>query len=72
MIYTERITINGKLFVRTWSDTHYIERDGIRYTEAIDPADLVRTYAETDEALPELTAEEALNIIMGGVSNETI
>lgn len=72
MIYTERITINGRAFVRTWSDTHYIERDGIRYAEAIDPADLARTYTETDEELPELTAEEALNIILGGVGNETV
>ena len=27
------------------------ERDGVRYSEAIDPAELGRTYTETDEAI---------------------
>ncbi len=66
MIVTENLTIGGRSFVRTYSDTHYIERDGCLYTEAIDPAELGRTYAESAEALPELTDEEALNIILGG------
>ena len=66
MIRTESATTNGKVFVRTYSNTHYIERDGIRYSEAIDPAELGRTYTESEEELPELTAEEALAIIMGG------
>lgn len=66
MILTENMTINGKLFARTYSDTHYIARDGILYTEAIDPVDLGRTYTESAEELPDLTAEEILGIIMGG------
>lgn len=46
MIYTEKITINGKAFVKTWSDTSMVERDGVAYHEAIDPADSGRTYTE--------------------------
>lgn len=66
MIKTENITVNRKAFVRTYSDTHYIERDGIRYAEAIDPVELGRTYTESTEELPELSAEEALGIMLGG------
>lgn len=52
MIKTESLTINGKSFVRTYSDSGYmVERDGIRYSEAIDPAELNRTYTETDEPI---------------------
>jgi hypothetical protein len=50
MIKTEEIIINGKLFVRTYSDSGYlVERDGVRYSEAIDPVEFGRTYTETDE-----------------------
>lgn len=52
MIQTENITINGRQMTRTYSDSgHYIQRDGIQYAEAIDPAELGRTYTETDEAI---------------------
>ena len=52
MIVTESMTINGKSFIRTFSDSGYmVERDGIRYSEAIDPAELNRTYTETDEPI---------------------
>ena len=52
MIKTESMTINGKSFVRTHSDSGYmVERDGVRYSEAIDPAELNRTYTETDEPI---------------------
>ena len=37
MIHTETITINGKQYDRTYSDTCYIERDGAQYAEAVDP-----------------------------------
>lgn len=48
MIATENLTIGGKSFVKTYSDTGYmIERDGVRYSEAIDPFGLDRTYTET-------------------------
>jgi len=37
---------------RTYSDLGMmIERDGVRYSEAIDPAELGRVYAETDEPI---------------------
>ena len=52
MIKTESLTINGKSFVRTYSDSGYmVERDGIRYSEAIDPAEFDRQYTETDEPI---------------------
>lgn len=52
MIKTESLTINGKSFIRTYSSTGYmIERDGIRYSEAIDPAEFNRVYTETDELI---------------------
>ena len=61
MIVTEDMTINGREFVKTYSDSGYmIERDGIRYSEAIDPAEFSRTYTETDELAysDEATAED--------------
>lgn len=49
MIRTENITINGKDFIRTYSDSGFmIERDGVQYDEAVDPIGLGRTYTETD------------------------
>lgn len=52
MIKTESMTINGKAFIRTFSDSGYmVERDGVRYGEAIDPAELNRQYTETDEPI---------------------
>jgi hypothetical protein len=58
MIKTEELTINGKVFIRTYSDSGYmVERDGVRYGEAIDLAELNRVYLETDEPTePELYA----------------
>ena len=52
MIKTENLTINNRAFVRTYSDSGFlVERDGVRYSEAIDPAELGRTYTETDEPI---------------------
>ena len=52
MIKTETLTINGKSFIRTYSSSGYmIERDGIRYSEAIDPVEFNRVYTETDEPI---------------------
>lgn len=71
MIKTEKITINGRELTRTYSDSGYmIERDGVRYVEAIDPAEFGRTYVETDE-LAEITDETAAkaaayDILTGG------
>ena len=49
MIRTENITINGKDFIRTYSDSGFmVERDGVQYDEAIDPIEFDRKYTETD------------------------
>lgn len=41
---------DGVVLNRTYSDKGMmIERDGVRYSEAIDPAELNRQYTETDE-----------------------
>lgn len=64
MIVTEfyRTREDGVVLNRTYSDAGMmIERDGVRYAEAIDPAELNRQYTETDEPIEveEATAEEA-------------
>lgn len=42
----------GDGLIRTYSDKAMkIERDGVRYDEAIDPADASRVYTETDEPI---------------------
>ena len=68
-VYMERS--DGVRLVRTYSDEgKYITRDGVVYEEAIDPEELGRVYAETDEKIPteddeELSPEEAIAFIMG-------
>lgn len=55
---------------RTYSDEgYYIERDGIRYTEAVDPIDLGRIYTETfdkieqeEESTPPGTDDDGENM----------
>ena len=43
---------DGVVLNRTYSDAGMmIERDGVRYSEAIDPAEICCTYTETDEAI---------------------
>lgn len=61
MIKTETVTINGREYIRTWSDlSMMIEREGALYEEAIDPIDSGRTYTETDQPIiHEGEAEEA-------------
>jgi hypothetical protein len=72
MIKTENLTINNRAFVRTYSNNGFkVERDGARYSEAIDPAELGRTYTETDEPIDtDMTETEekaaAYDILMGG------
>lgn len=66
MIYTETITIRGKQYKRTYSDTHMIMRDGVEYVEAVDPIDADRVYTESTTPLPEISAQDALDIIVGG------
>lgn len=75
MIVSEfyRTREDGVVLNRTFSDAGYmIERDGIRYSEAIDPAKLNRQYTETDEPIEpveELSEVEekakAYDILMG-------
>ena len=72
MIHTKKLMICGQAFVRTYSDSHYIERGGTIYAEAVDPTDSERIYTESDRELPELSAEAALDIILGGAKHDTI
>lgn len=70
MIKTE--TIGDR--IRTYSDTGMMIRQketGILYADAVDVPGRY-TYEETDVPVPdeEITAEEALEIIMGGARNE--
>ena len=54
MIVTEyyKTREDGVVLNRTYSDIGMmIERDGVRYVEAIDPAELNRQYTETDEPI---------------------
>lgn len=63
MIITERVTINNRDFIRTYSDSNrFVVRDGVSYSEAIDPLDSGRVYTEgevmpNDE--PDMTEVEA-------------
>ena len=67
MIVRENLEIGGKAFVKTYSDKgFYIERDGAKYAEAIDPADIPREYTETDEPIEseaELTVADTLGML---------
>lgn len=67
MIKTEQLTINDKQFTKSYSDSGYmIERDGVRYSEAIDPTELGRTYTETDipiEGETGLTVSDTLEML---------
>lgn len=52
MVITETITLNGTEYVRNHSDEgYYIERDGVKYSDAIDPVGYDRYYTETDELI---------------------
>lgn len=78
MIRTEQVTISGRAFVHTYSDGFYlIERDGIDYVDAYDPADLAaeRVYTETDISIDPTPEEldDALQLagrILLGMSDE--
>lgn len=63
MVITEyyKTREDGVVLNRTYSDAGYmIERDGVLYSEAIDPAELERTYTETDQPIPEVDEVESL------------
>lgn len=63
---------DGVNLSRTYSNEgkYIIQNEtGVEYTEAIDVEDAPYTYSESDNEL-ELTAEEALELILGGESND--
>lgn len=72
MLYTETVEIRGRQFIRTYSDTYRIMRDGLEYDEAIDPVDSGRTYTESDTPLEsdmtEVEQKAAAYDILTGVS----
>ena len=52
MIITETVTINNKQFTKTYSDSGFmVERDGVQYSEAIDPIGINREYTETNSPI---------------------
>ena len=54
MIKTELITVEKRQLRRTWSDVGFmIERDGVVYSEAVDPIDSGLLYEETTIPLEE-------------------
>jgi hypothetical protein len=62
MIVTEYFMTrsDGVVLNRTYSDAGMmIERDGVRYSEAVDPAELNRQYIETDEPISGIVTDEA-------------
>ena len=57
MIIRNKLKINGRDFIKTYSSKGFmIERDGVQYGEAIDPAEFNRDYTET--GIPIEGAEE--------------
>ena len=56
MIKQEKLIINNKNFIRTYSDTnHYIKQveTGYIYIEAVDVENAPYTYVETDQVIEE-------------------
>lgn len=63
MIITETVTIRNRDYIRTYSDENrYVARDGVSYSEAIDPVGTDRVYTEGDimpEEVTDMTETEA-------------
>ena len=58
MIIQTTKEINGVMYSYAYSDSGFmIERDGVRYSEAVDPLDSGRVYMETDEPIDIGTGE---------------
>ena len=52
--------INGVVYDYSYSDSgNMIERDGVRYSEAVDPLDSGMVYTETDEPI-EIEMDEGI------------
>ena len=61
MIIQTTKEINGVVYDYAYSDSGYmIERDGVLYSEAVDPLDSGRLYTETDEPIDVGTKEETV------------
>lgn len=61
MIVQTTKEINDVVYDYAYSDSGYmIERDGVRYSEAVDPLDSGRLYTETDEPINVGTSEESV------------
>lgn len=73
MIVAQKVIINEKTYIRTYSDAgrYLIREDGAIYEEAVDVENSGHTYTEGD-VIPdtEITAEEALKIITEGEVND--
>lgn len=71
MIVQETYELNGRQFVRTYSDAGRYVVGGVpegEYVEANDPVDAARTYTEGDIiSAEEGEAQEILDILLGGV-----
>lgn len=69
-IVQEHFTVGETDFIRTYSDSGMMIHGGspeADYSEACDPAELGRTYTETDIPIEDdVTPEEALSILLGG------
>lgn len=58
MIITEKITIDGKEFNRTYSSSGlFMIRDGFLYAEAVELPEYTREYTETDKYIRNLEEE---------------
>ena len=61
MIVQTTKEINGIVYSYTYSDSgNMIERDGVRYSETVDPLDSGRLYTETDEPIDVGIREETV------------
>lgn len=70
MIISETVKLNDKNYTKTRSDSgYYIERNGMRYVEAIDPLGSEREYTET--AILINTTAESTEIRLAQVSAKT-
>jgi len=70
MIISETVKLNDKNYTKTRSDSgYYIERNGMRYVEAIDPLGSGREYTETGILID--TTAESTEIKLAQVSAKT-
>lgn len=70
-IIQEHFSVGERDFIRTYSDAGFYIHGGFPeadYAEATDPAELGRTYTETDIPIEqdEAEAEEIVDILIGG------